>query len=363
MASSSSDALNTTPEQRGAALAGRAVSVPCNGWGGDHATSTEYITGTVGKKPKYRQGTDDFVYTIFFRPRDLTAPIYLSCAQLMGRKPYGDSSAEWTPRLLPKKDTRKGRGAHQKRDEEKQPRGRHLKDPRIGRTAQDKKARQRVASRQAYERRCQHVRQRHTNAQPINCGGGDGRDCPSHMRCDHPLCPQRFDASFSEDAEKCELRFHASTNVVFSMPHADEKLLQLIDTNIAVSDERKAELTEEWNASMGAGVPLCSCASCGRRGAGLDYYRVALADLPSCFKMEQSCDSFSCKAHGAGMRALTRDVWQQLGALEHAVELVKIDDEQPRDGEQIRYKPAGRVNLRKLVSCYAEAETQVRPLE
>ena len=217
MASSSS---NSTSE-RGAALRNRVVRVPWNAWGDDYANSTEYIVGTVWSR--FDPSTKEYVYTIHFDKAARTDPINLSVAQINGEEPYGFSPEGSVVQLLPKpprqrperEDTRKDRGATSMRDK--------LKEKRVrpDRTAQAKKARQRVASRQAYERRCQHVRQRHTNAQPINCGGGDGRDCPSHMRCDHPLCPQRFDASFSEDAEKCELRFHASTNVVFSMPHAD----------------------------------------------------------------------------------------------------------------------------------------------
>lgn len=84
--------------------------------------------------------------------------------------------------------------------------------------------------------------------------------CPRDCCCEHSSAAKIREGS--DAAEKLATRFHASTNVVFSMELPDDVLRERIQTCKRVSDEHKALLATEWASKRAAhGMPMPACAS------------------------------------------------------------------------------------------------------
>ena len=121
-------------------------------------------------------------------------------------------------------------------------------------------------------------------AAPLCVDEHDRCNCPPRVYCHR--CPEAKRLEAAAAAVDLETRFHASTNVVFSMDLPDDVLRERIETCMSVSDEQKARLAAAWASSRAAhGRAIPACASCGIRHPLLDYHRVQVACLPPVFKL------------------------------------------------------------------------------
>ena len=186
------------------------------------------------------------------------------------------------------------------------------------------RAKQRQKKYDEYHAKVKQLRKDAAAAQPLGAIDGSGAcKCPAHVFCNK--CPAVKQARGRSEAEDLERRFHASTNVGCGMELADADLEDLIKQWIHVPDERKVDLTNAYNDRLGLGVPLGACAGCGLRDCTGKYYRHKVAELPNALKV--------------GGVALAR--WN---ALDQTIPLVsKAPSDPPRN-----------VNLRQIVSCYAD---------
>ena len=75
-------------------------------------------------------------------------------------------------------------------------------------------------------------------------------NCPARCYCEH--CPPEKLAEAKAGSVELQTRFHASTNVVFSMDFPDDVLRERIESCISVNDEQKARLAAAWASSRTA---------------------------------------------------------------------------------------------------------------
>ena len=183
----------------------------------------------------------------------------------------------------------------------------------------------RKSKHEAYHTRVRDVLQANKAAQPL--GDVDAATgacaCPKNIFC--AKCPAEKYAQAKRTVEATELLFHDATNVGCGMELADADLDDLIEKCVKVTDARKIELGKAYNKKIGLGIPLPACASCGLRDCSADYYRHKVAALPDALKVRDD--------------ALKR--WQ---ALDQTIELVSATP----------VEPPRSVNLRQIVSCYAD---------
>ena len=168
-------------------------------------------------------------------------------------------------------------------------------------------------------------------APPLDCKPGRCV-CPTNCSCEHSPAGKLKEGS--DAAEKLATRFHASTNVVFSMELPDDVLRERIETCMRVSDEHKARLATEWSSKRAAhGMPMPACASCGIRDPQLGYQRARVLDLPPVFKLDGVEDT--------GQRARR----ERLGA----VQLAEAPAKGAAPGTLPTFQP---VDLRPIMSCW-----------
>ena len=183
----------------------------------------------------------------------------------------------------------------------------------------------RKSKHEAYHTRVRDVLQANKAAQPL--GDVDAATgacaCPKNIFC--AKCPAEKYAQAKRTIEATELLFHDATNVGCGMELADADLDDLIEKCVKVTDARKIELGKAYDKKIGLGIPLPACASCGLRDCSADYYRHKVAALPDALKVRDD--------------ALKR--WQ---ALDQTIELVSATP----------VEPPRSVNLRQIVSCYAD---------
>ncbi len=183
----------------------------------------------------------------------------------------------------------------------------------------------RKSKHEAYHTRVRDVLQANKAAQPL--GDVDAATgacaCPKNIFC--AKCPAEKCAQAKRTIEATELLFHDATNVGCGMELADADLDDLIEKCVKVTDARKIELGKAYDKKIGLGIPLPACASCGLRDCSADYYRHKVAALPDALKVRDD--------------ALKR--WEKL---DQTIELVSATP----------VEPPRSVNLRQIVSCYAD---------
>ena len=183
----------------------------------------------------------------------------------------------------------------------------------------------RKSKHEAYHTRVRDVLQANKAAQPL--GDVDAATgacaCPKNIFC--AKCPAEKYAQAKRTIEATELLFHDATNVGCGMELADADLDDLIEKCVKVTDARKIELGKAYDKKIGLGIPLPACASCGLRDCSADYYRHKVAALPDALKVRDD--------------ALKR--WEKL---DQTIELVSATP----------VEPPRSVNLRQIVSCYAD---------
>ena len=183
----------------------------------------------------------------------------------------------------------------------------------------------RKSKHEAYHTRVRDVLQANKAAQPL--GDVDAATgacaCPKNIFC--AKCPAEKYAQAKRTIEATELLFHDATNVGCGMELADADLDDLIEKCVKVTDARKIELGKAYDKKIGLGIPLPACASCGLRDCSADYHRHKVAALPDALKVRDG--------------ALER--WEKL---DQTIELVSATP----------VEPPRSVNLRQIVSCYAD---------
>ena len=186
-------------------------------------------------------------------------------------------------------------------------------------------AARRKSKHEAYHSRVRDVLQANKAAQPL--GDVDAATgacaCPKNIFC--AKCPAEKYAQAKRTVEATELLFHDATNVGCGMELADADLDDLIEKCVKVTDARKIELGKAYDKKIGLGIPLPACASCGLRDCSADYHRHKVAALPDALKVRDD--------------ALKR--WEKL---DQTIELVSATP----------VEPPRSVNLRQIVSCYAD---------